>query len=155
MPTVSLRQQILDALKDRLEEIRPGNGYETDAGLRVFQGRVALTEDDTLPVIALVPGDATVVVNAQRIKYRLPVTAEALTLADAIDPLVPAEALLADLKRALFRLDDRTLDGLVVDVEYGAPEGVEQRADGGTHVAARVTAVVTYMERYGDPTVAV
>jgi hypothetical protein len=152
----SKRKRISDALKARLQDITPVNGYATDAGTRVRVGPGSVTPDDVLPRLALIFGvEPEVVVQVDKHRIRLPFVVSGLVAADASDPDDPtvAEPLLADVKRAMFRADSRTMGGLVINVHYTG-ESVTGREDGGTRVACSVGGAVEYAELYGDPELA-
>ena len=152
----SKRMRILTALKARLEEIRPANGYATDAGLRVRLGPGAVTADDRVPRLALIPGvEPEIRPQLDKVKILLPVTVEGVIGADPQDPDNPlvVEPLLADSKRALFRSADRTIGGLAINLHV-AGERVTGRESGGATVACAVSGLIEYTELYGDPELA-
>jgi hypothetical protein len=152
----SKRMRILTALKTRLQDIKPANGYATDAGLRVRLGPGSVTPDDLLPRLALIPGvEPEVRPQLDKVKILLPFVVEGLIEADPNDPDDPTviEPLLADSKRAVFRATDRTLGGLAINLHV-AGERVTGRENGGRTVACAVSGVLEYTELYGDPELA-
>lgn len=48
---MSVRQQIVDAIKTRLQQILLGNGYQTDVGKHVFRHEPMMIDDDDLPAL--------------------------------------------------------------------------------------------------------
>jgi hypothetical protein len=149
--TPTRRRRILDALKARAQKITIANGYATDAGLRVLIGRQVVSKDDTFPLIAMAVAPEPVLRGAgDRARLNLDVEFHALATADVDDPLRPVEDLLGDLKRALFRKEDRTLNGAAIDVAY-VGEGTLEREEGGAIVGVRVRLTADYVEMYGDP----
>ena len=160
-PGLSKRQQIIAALKARAAEIQIANGYQTDAGLTVHYGYRRPALADTMPRIGLVSGELepTDPINQGDVVVRLhwPVWFIGIDRVDAgaDDALDKAEAILSDLKRAVF-LEDRTLEGVLLtnrnvgDILYGG-ETVIDREDGGHYVQCAVCALVTFVEGYGVP----
>lgn len=49
----SLRQQLLDAVKTRLETITTGNGYQTSLGSKVYLCRPIAPQDSELPQVVI------------------------------------------------------------------------------------------------------
>jgi hypothetical protein len=158
MADASARKKIRLALVERLRGIRQAAGYATDAGLRVLHGEPPVTsEQDPGPVVGLVAGDAAleVVTLERRATYRWPFVAHGAIAADPADPLaLPGEDLLADLKRALFQVDDGqrvTLGGLVDDLEPAAGAQVVDRVEGGATATCALPFVLVFGEDWGQP----
>lgn len=150
-PQPTKRRRILEAMKARAQRIRIANGFFTDAGERVKAGRDAVTDADTLPLVRMiVAAEPEFQGAADRARLRLEIEYEALARFDASHPIGVEEDLLGDLKRAVFLAEDRTLNGRALDVKH-VGEGTTTRQEGGTVVAARVRAVVEYIETYGEP----
>jgi hypothetical protein len=148
------RGRILDALMARLREIRAEYSYATDAGANVALGRVSTSRSDAYPRLALVPGEtATLITNGRDILRTLPLTVEGVIDVDPADPIRPVEALLGDVKRAIFSPEDQTLGGLLVEddgLSYGEERHLEAEP-GASLVGCQVDLVVKYWERYGHP----
>lgn len=161
MPAQTMRQKIIAALKARAETITIANGFNTDAGLHVTHGYRRPAKGDAMPRIAMVTTSDVPEAESQddvivRRQWAIGFGAMAEVEADDENALDTAEALLADLKRALFDDEDRTLGGLLPpnketgNVEMGV-EGTADREAGGTFVEAGVTVLVTFIEGYGHP----
>jgi hypothetical protein len=147
----SKRERILELLKVRCQAIKTADGYNTDAGLHVSHGTREITPDDPLPDLAIVPGNTPDTVgDADRYLVELPVTIGGLTAADLVNPLAPAERLLADLKRAVLLPGDRTLGGEARKLVYVGENTIDRQA-GGTTVGCALRIAVQYPETYGLP----
>ncbi len=145
------RLQVLSATKTRFQTITVSNGYNTNAGQRVYHG-VPHTKDDGDPWIVMsTPEPADYVEAAQNHRHvEMPVMVEAaMKPADPANPLASAELLLGDLEKAIF-LVDRTLGGLAKNVVSNRA-GTRDREDGGELVGAFVEFRVVYTDKYGDP----
>lgn len=142
------RRAILEALRDRLRQIAPGNGYTTDAGARVEIGiEPELGPDDPVTAIVIVVGDAIPQLQngGGLVKETMPMEVQALVRVDVADPLLEAEALLADCQRAVE--GDLTLGGLVKSQLALGPTRVVPREPGMTTVAVGVTYSATWLRR--------
>ncbi len=146
----SRRQQILEAVKGRLEAIHIADGFETDAGDLVELGEVLdLGPDDPKAAICVVPlEDATSTVGYKH-QVRLAIELQAVVNVDLDEPWVLAEAMLADIKKA-FELTDKTLGGLVTEITRGATRGLA-REPGTTTAGVGVIYIVLYQETWGAP----
>lgn len=143
----SLRQQRLEAIKDRLAVIEVNSGFQTNAGRLVFLGEVpALGTDDPDVALAILPLDVQVGPNRFMV---WPVEIQGLAKADLEEPWVAAEAALADVAQA-FELEDRTLGGLVKSMEVG-PTRTLPREDGSTVVGFAQQYLLTYVREWGAP----
>lgn len=149
------RGRILDVLLERLRGIRVELTYQTDAGRNVTLGRSSTATGDDRPSLALIPGETrTLVTSGRDILRELPITVEGLMSADRTDPIAPVEAMLGDVKRALFGAEDQTLGGLIIEqdgLQYGEERHVDTEPGSGI-VGGQVDLVVKYRERFGDPT---
>lgn len=161
-PGLSMRQQIIAALKARAAEITTANGFQTDAGLSVHYGYRRPATGDAMPRIGLVSGELQPPdpINQGQVIVRIAwpvwfIGIDRVELGED-DVLDKAEAILSDLKRAIF-LPDRTLNGVLLpnssvgNIEYGG-ETVVDREDGGHYVQCALCALVTWVEGYGVPT---
>jgi len=145
------RQQILEAIQTRLQAIRVGGGYNTDAGLAVYLGESpVLGPDDPDVAIAIVPIDDAVDAQVKGLLIALPVEIEALAKADLAEPWVAVEQILQDIKRA-HELEDRTLGGLLSSAfERGTTRSLP-RQPGSTTVGAGIGYLCRYKEAWGNP----
>lgn len=113
---MSQRRFILLELRERVGKVKKADGYQTDAGLAVFVGETPqLGPDDPSEAIAVVPLDAEPLPNRMEI---WPIEFQALVKADVNQPYLAAVAILDDIVKAV-ELDDRTLGGLVKQIEIG------------------------------------
>lgn len=160
-PAETMRQKIIAAMKARAATITIANGFNTDAGLHVTHGYRRPAKGDAMPRIALISAAEVPEAEVQddvivRRRWPLYFIAAAEVAADDENALDTAEKLLADMKRALFDENNRTLGGLlsknkeIGNVEMGA-EDTADREPGGNLVEAGVTALVTFIEGYGHP----
>lgn len=147
----SRRQLILEAIRTRLEAIQIDDGFQTNAGSQLFMGEApTLGEDDPDVAIAIVVGDDNPSYQGEQTMLAMPVMVQAIAKADLDDPYVAAEAVLADIKKAV-ELADRTLDGLVRrQIQRGATRTLP-REPGSTTVGIGITYVAPYTELWGTP----
>jgi len=66
------------------------------------------------------------------------------------NPVILAHSLLSDIKKAMLLTNDRTMDGLVLDVRYSDRE-INYPESSGDIVSVRVGFYVLYTEDYGSP----
>ena len=146
--------QVESAIVTRLQTILIADGYNTDAGNRVTQGRRTFDPSELpalsvfIPVVEL---DDSKPPHAQRNDCLLQLVVEGhITAVDMNMPAVDGHALISDIKRAMFDSDDRTLGGLVNDFRW--QRDVLDIPDDGSHVVhVSVEALAPYPEIYGDP----
>lgn len=146
----SIRRQIIEAVRDRLQAIRPDDGYETDAGARVFVGvEPELGPDDPINAIVIVVGDSVPQMQngAGLVQEPLPLEIQALTRTDVEDPLLASETLLHDCQRAIE--GDLTLGGLVKSKLRLGPTRVVPREPGMTTVGVSVTYTAGWLRQLG------
>lgn len=149
----SVAKQILTKLDTRLKTILVANGYNTNAGQRVYRGRKSFDWGDAalFPAISVFdPEERCESLHEERNDYLLVFHVEAHGFASASNPADLAHDLIADIKKALFIYSDQTLGGLVVSFEYKGRE-IQLPEDAGSVVSVRVVAEVKYPELYGDP----
>lgn len=146
-------ESIARSLDQRLKCIRTADGFETDAGARVFRGKRALTEAD-VPCIVLVEGPESVSDQRDsRVKLAARFIAEAHDRCDAEHPNDRGHALVRDVKRALFggpRTRGTVLDGLADSIAYRG-KTIGAREDGAALVFASVAIEVHYAEDLAAP----
>jgi len=142
---VTRRQQILEALIARMQEIQIANGYATDAGLAVHIGDVPLFgADDPTEVIVIVAQETRP--GANRVEI-LPVEFQAVATVALDQPYLAAEAVLSEITRAM-EVEDRTLGGLVKDMTIG-PTRLLAREPGSTTVGVGQLYDLTYVRPWG------
>ena len=147
----SRRQLILEAFRDRVQDITVATGYQTDAGKTVLLGEVPdLGPDDPDVAIAILPNDDEVKYVGANVSIKLPVLIAAIAKASIPQPWVAIEAVLADIKRAV-ELEDRTLDGLVQNRFERGSTRPAPRVPGSLTVAATIQYTAPYVEAWGRP----
>jgi hypothetical protein len=146
----SRRQQVLAAIRERLQAITVANGYATDAGLHIHHGG-EVTAHDEMPVLIYRPEPAVLVAEGRQEQWRVTVMVTGLAISEGEDPLDAAEALLADIKQALFTPTDRTLGGVAIDVAPASGADTFDREPGGSFVGCIVPALVEFIETRGEP----
>lgn len=157
LPQTSIRQQLLELVKARLEAIRSnatsadGVQFATDAGEHVFINETpALGPDDPEIAIAVGIGDDAVARTGEHAVIEMPLELHALAKADLEEPWKASEAVLADIKRAM-ELTDRSFGGrLRPRMERGTTRTLE-REEGSTTVGVGVTYTFPYIEQWGAP----
>jgi len=148
---MSRRQDIIDELKDRLDNITVANGYQTDAGALVLVGQApALSETDPQQALALIIGADSVGYQGEDKQISLPVTVHALVRADLDDPAAAAEAVIADIKKAIEQ--DHNLGGLLKarGLVCGTTTSA-MREQGSEYVGGTVSYELLFAEKWGAP----
>lgn len=157
----SIAHRIALALAGMCGAIQRANGYATDAGLRVYPGRQAVFSAEDLidgPLIVIAPAEEfeqPIDAAPQKLRHSVAHTVTAAALLDGADALASAHDLLADLKRALLRVDvPRPVEAGQVLGEAITYAGatVELPQPGEQVLSVTVTLTVGYSERRGDPT---
>lgn len=147
----STREQILEVVLARLRAIAQVDGFSTNAGAAVYLGEApALGPDDRDVAIVIGIGDDAVRYQGEQLYLDLPLEIGALAKADLSAPYLAAEAVLADIKRAM-ELTDRTLGGLVKRQMERSPTRTLPREPGSTAVGVAITYVCPYTEVWGNP----
>lgn len=148
----SLRQQIIEAFLARIQRITVENGYDTNAGERVFLGESPeLGEDDPPNAIAIVIGETSPQYQGMNVFETIPFEFQALAkVADLDFPYIATEVILGDIIRAVEQ-DDRTLGGLVTrQIELGTIRTLP-REPGMTTVGMSVTYFAPHVRSWGRP----
>lgn len=139
-------------LVTRLSGLTIADGAETDIGVTVFQGRRKIPEDTEVPCLMLiegndVPGQQT---GPTGIKITQAYVVWAFDKCDAANPNTKAHAMIRDIKRAIFRGGNTTLDGKVRQVNYEGRD-IGPRPDGAGFVQVEVAITVEYAENLAAP----
>lgn len=145
------------ALAARLETITRENGYHTDAGRRVWHGRLTINADD-LPAITLFEREDEI--ESQRVSdstggkaidanILLPYAIEATAPCDADHPARVGHALVADIKRCIFA-GDLTWGGLARLTQYTG-RTIAGREDGSNIVTVAVFVRIGIVENLAQP----
>lgn len=147
----SRRQQILEAIAERLEAIAIDDGYDTDAGAAVHMGQIVeLAQNDPDAVISIVMGDENAKFNGGKLIVDLPIEIHAIAKADLDQPYITIEQLLSDAKRAV-ELEDRTLGGVLPGHLQRLAVRTLPREPGSTTVGVALIYSATYGEQWGTP----
>lgn len=153
----SRRLRIIDALKARVEAIETVNGFNTNAGQRVYLGELPeLGPDDPEAVIAIIPREDIVPDALNNIPIKWPIDIFVLVSPDIAAPWIVTENALADIKKAV-ELEDRSLGGLLMggrDNPGGLVRGTTEtfpRQTGAEVVGASITYMAPYAEAWGFP----
>ena len=155
MPSILRSEDLLNAIETRIKGITVANGYETDVGLKVMCGRRKLPADDELPCTQIVEGPDEPGAEAGGQRSAM-VRSEQVYVIDSFDTCDPdnpnrkAHQIIRDLKKAIFGGGNRTLDGLVPDIEYLGKD-IGPRPDGAATVQARIAFKVSFVEDLSKP----
>lgn len=146
----STRQAILEALLARVGRITVENGYATDAGLTVYFGESPiLGEDDPLSALALIVNDDLPQdQNGTDVLTVLPIDIQALARADATNPWLTVEAVIADI-RAAVEAGDRSLGKLLARNLLRGRTRRLQREPGASTIGAAVQYTAIYLDTWG------
>lgn len=157
LPQTSIRQQLIELVKARLEAIAAGQSsadgvtFATDAGENVFVNETpALGPDDPAMAIAVVIGEDSVSRTGEHAVIELPMEIHALARADLDEPWKASEAVLADIKRAMELADRSFGNRLRPRMERGSTRTLE-REEGSTTVGVGITYLFPYIEQWGAP----
>ncbi|ERS12531.1 hypothetical protein Q673_02635 [Marinobacter sp. EN3] len=144
--------RVIKTLQSALEQIQ-GEGFNTDAGLRITRGRKRISKDETFPLLVIHEGDEEVIkaVGQQQVHNRLNITIEGWCEADPLNPLDDAHFLLADIKQSLFpALESRCNPGLFTKVDY-LGRVIDPPEDGSRICSVSVLLAIDWAERLTEP----
>lgn len=151
----SRRARLVAAIADRLETIRTSGGFATNAGEMVSVGylpilgkddpdvALALTIGTDIPNSALAPG--------KKVTIQLPLTVHLQVKGTSDDAWMTVEAGIADVKKAMEQITDRTVQGLIQPEITRGNTTTLARASGDESQGARLVYTLTYEEAFGDP----
>lgn len=148
---MSVRQNLVAEIVDRLSGILKVNGYQTDAGALVFDGQTPnLSEADPEQALAVILGAETVGYQGENVLVTLSVEIHAVIRADVDQPAAAGEAVLADIKKAVEV--DHDLGGILLPrgLERGA-SAAARREQGSEYTAAVVEYRCRFVEKWGQP----
>lgn len=149
----SVAKRLVLEISSRCQQITVANGFHTNAGQQVFRGRVTFdAEADPLPALSIFAHEEVIEQNMhdERMDVKLNIAIFAHAETDALNPLDIAEDLVADIKRAVLLLSNRSAGGLCQDIRYAGREAAPPE-DGSNTTSVRVHFEVLYPEIYGDP----
>jgi len=149
------RRLILEAIGARLAEISQANGYETDAGARIYIGEAPdLGEDDPDAALAILPGDEEPRWQGENVSVIWPITIAAIAKATIDGSYLVVEAVIGDIKRAIEQPDRRLhVNGIPLlnhYLERGAVRGLEREPEHQS-VGATITYDARFTEGWGTP----
>ena len=148
------RQQILEAVRDRLELILVASGYYTNAGQNVFLGElVTFGPDDADQAIAIDVQEDEVTQSLgpiPELSIRLPLDIQALAVATLAQPWIAVEQVLGDIKKAIETSSATWLGTLGAELIRGSTQTLE-REEGSTSVGAVIRYEILYTETWGAP----
>lgn len=141
---MSIADTLAAQLVARVAAITVGNGYATDIGLRVFEGRRRLDESH-IPCAVVVEGeDSPTSQQLGKIKNAVRYAVEGVASCDPDNPNIVGRAIVADLKKAIWG-SDVTFGRTVISLEY-LGRTIAPREDGQNTVSASVEFSVSYAE---------
>lgn len=153
---MSTESTLASAIAARLALIKIADGYATDIGTHVFEGKLKLNFETELPAAVLVEDDTRVEESqssSQSVKSK---TVQRYLLighddCDPDQPNVKAYQILADLKRAIFS-GDRTFGSIVrpQDLVY-VGRRIAVREDGSSVISAAILIDCKFVEDLTDP----
>lgn len=147
----SRRQQVIEAIRSRLEVIAIADGFNTDAGAKIFlEEAPPLGPDDPDVAIAIVIGDDNPTLHGEHVFGTLPIEIQALAKADLDEPWLAVEGVLQDIKRAI-ELEDRSLGRLLRSRLERKPTRTLPREAGSTSVGVSITYEAPIAEKWGEP----
>lgn len=144
----SIREQAIQAIVTRLNNITAANSYNNDVGANVF--RVVPTFDDSqLPAVAVWDIEETSQYHYHKNQAVLTLLVSMHAINGAVNASVKANQMLADIIKAVTD-GDTTLAGLVSGIEYTGSQ-VAYPDDGQIAVNVEATFLVKYEFVKGDP----
>jgi hypothetical protein len=147
---MSIEDKIAAELSARLAQITIANGYQTDIGLRIFDGRRSLDETQMPCVVLLEDDDEPAGMQAPNGKASLPWLIEGHTVCDPDHPNVAGRKIVADLKKAVFSGDLTFGDQRAIACRYGG-RSISPRQDGLALVSANIVVVIDIVENLSAP----
>lgn len=144
-------------LYERLLAIQVANGYETDMGLTVFQGKIKVADEQILAVgscLSVIEGIDTIEAQAARgrsplVKLEQRYGLVGYAVCDANAPNIAAHQMIRDMKRAVWA-EPANWGDRVYSIVYKSRD-IGPRADGVNIVQALLEIGVTYAEDLTQP----
>jgi hypothetical protein len=147
---MSIEDKIAAELATRLAQITIANGYQTDIGLRIFDGRRRLDETQMPCIVMLEDDDEPSGQQAPNGKASLPWVIEGHTACDPDHPNVAGRKIVADLKKAVFSADLTFGDKRAIACRYDG-RSISPRQDGLDVVSANIVIVIDVVENLAAP----
>jgi hypothetical protein len=143
----TIRQNIITALKTRMQTIRIGNGYNTDAGMNVFDWLEYSTDATVRPAIIIRDTDDSVEEYGAHVKDRK-LSVEILIQTDGSDAVKDARSIIGDVEKVLGT--DETLGGYCYAAEDAGNE-MESKHEEDILVTAKIKLMLHYRTGLWDP----
>lgn len=159
----SKRQAALADLLNRLSFIQQDKGYNTDAGLNIFEGEAPRfgSADDPAEALAVFLGDDVPETSGGTVRTRVPIEVWATVPVGLESPLMVVEAIVADIREAVEIEKDGSTDRSLGVFEGGPatmPTGLERgptrplrRDPGSEYVGTSCEYVARFETRWGQP----
>ncbi|MBF0590302.1 MAG: hypothetical protein HQL53_14370 [Magnetococcales bacterium] len=144
----SIREQILQALVTRLEEITLANGYSVDLTGAIHRAR-RFSRESHLPFLTIWDQKESASAEYDALQLTMGVEIELFADHGEENPSAVVNRLLADLMRSLTG-GDNTLGGLAEDLIYTGSESIYSE-DATTFCGVQVSLDVSYAIQPGDP----
>lgn len=148
---------VAEIVYNRVLQIKQENGYETNMGATVFQGKTRVADDQVLDAkscLSVIEGIDVVEAQAGRGRIPLVKLEQRFGLVgyaecDPSAPNIVAHKMLRDMKRAIWH-DGANFGGAVLEVKYLSRD-IGPRADGVNIVMALIEFGVQYAEDLTKP----
>lgn len=153
--TINTASRVAALVYERATGITVANGYETDLGTAVFQGKVKVADEQVLETkfcLSVIEGIDTIEARPGRVPNVKVEQRYGLVAYGVCDPNAPNETahkMIRDIKRAIWR-GNGTFDDQVILVRYLGRD-IGPRADGVNIVMALVEFGVQYVEDLTKP----
>lgn len=153
--TAPVSYTVLSAIADRLKLIDPANGFNTDAGDRVFLGfrRVNPDQLEIGPVLHVYDTedepDELTAFGDEAVHVTLRVMVDAFIRDIDGEGLKLAHLVAQDVFNSVLDVSDRTLGGLSLDIGY-AGRSVEYPQPGGDTIAVSLEFTTLIQQPYGS-----
>lgn len=162
MPVPSRREQILDAVLERLRAISVSEGFATDAGASVHLNEAPLGPDDPQDTIVVCVEDDDVKSQGEGFLIQCTLTIQAIVRCAQIGGIGQAyrraEAILSDIKKAMELSDRNLITGDSPRTGLLAWKGLERgvtttlkREPGSEFAGVSVGYGCKYQENWGNP----
>lgn len=141
-------QQIIGAVKTQLATIRKVNGYETDAGFKVFEWKATASPYDDLPVIHLKDTSLHVAQGTiQQYTWALQIDIE-IAASKSAQTSAEIRSMAQDVISALWK--DKTISGLALNISQPQIEDFTIQKDEKVIGGAVIRCVVTFITAAGS-----
>lgn len=144
-------EQVVTEIAARLQQVRKANGYLTDLGTTVHDGKVSVSDNDVPCVCIIETGDSVQSRPGKLPAFNIGVrfALVAYVPCDPENPSVAARAATRDIRNAIFAGDGR-FGGKARQVNYLGRQ-IGTRADGVAVVMAVVEIEIEYVDQPAAP----